>query len=298
MKLVRFAAGKDGPRIGWLEGKCVLDLSRALQAYWLVVEGRESPLPRAMLDLLRQGLAAPEFLGKVRQFVSEHRLQEAFTVGEHRLLSPIEAPGKIVALGRNYAAHALEHARTIPSEPIIFGKAPSSVIGPEEPVVYKPWLSRVDPEVEIAFVIGRGGADIPRERAAEHIAGWTVVNDVTARDMQSADIEARQPWWRSKSLDTFCPLGPCLVLPDEISLPVARDLELRVNGEIRQHDNTASMLFPPDVLVEFISRHMRLDPGDLVCTGTPEGMKPVFPGDVMEATVEGIGTLRNPVVAG
>ena len=299
MKFVRFyQAPGEAPRPGleWEGG--VLDLARALPAYRLLVEQEQAPAPLSALGLLAAGLLTVEYLGAVAAFVREHGLAERLLVSEYRLAAPIEPPSKIIALGRNYAAHALEHARAIPTEPIIFAKAPSSLVGPEAPVVYAPWLTRVDPEVELGFVIGRGGAHIPRERAGEHIAGWTVVNDVTARDMQFADIEARQPWFRSKSLDTFCPVGPCLVLPDEISLPVALDLELRVNGELRQRDNTASMLFPPEVLVEFISRHMRLEPGDLVCTGTPEGMKPVLPGDLMEATVQGIGTLRNPVLAG
>lgn len=298
MKIVRFYnAADEGPFIGLLQEDGVLDFSHAAVTYRLVTEGVVAPPPVSVSELLVEGAFTPAAFGAVVSFLDDHRLRERYLERRYRLAAPLERPGKIVALGRNYAAHALEHARAIPTEPIIFAKPPSSVIGPEEPVRYPSWLTRMDPEVELAFVIGAPAAAVTREQAARHIAAWTVVNDVTARDIQSQDIEQRQPWFRSKGMDTFCPVGPCLVLPDEIGLPVELDLEMRVNGELRQHDNTRSLLFPPDVLVEFISRFMTLEPGDLVCTGTPEGMKPVHPGDVMEATVQGIGTLRNPVAS-
>ena len=297
MQVVQYRSGQ-GLRVGLLQAAGVLDFTGAYQAYRLVVSGQAEPPYTGTEDLLAAGLFTVETFGAVVRFLQEHGLQDQYRVQEYRLEAPLRRPGKIIALGRNYAAHALEHGREIPTEPIIFAKPPSSIVGPEAPVIYKPWLTRMDPEVELAFIIGRAGADIPRERAGEHIAGWTVANDVTARDLQFQDIAQAQPWFRSKGMDTFCPLGPCIVLPDEITLPVALDLELRVNGQVRQRDNTRSLIFPPDALVAFISRYMSLEPGDLICTGTPEGMKPVLPGDLMEATVQGIGTLRNPVLAG
>ncbi|UCH36770.1 MAG: fumarylacetoacetate hydrolase family protein [Armatimonadota bacterium] len=223
-------------------------------------------------------------------------MEDAFTVESPRLLSPLARPPKILALGRNYRAHALESGLGVPDEPVFFCKASTAVIDPEQPVVIKRDLTRVDPEVELAVIIGERGADIPPERAASFVAGYTVLNDVTARDMQKDDLSKSNPWFRSKGIDTFCPLGPCIVLPDEIREPVELDLEMRVNGEVRQRDNTASLMFKIPYLIEFISHHMTIEPGDIISTGTPEGMAPIKPGDTMEAEVEGIGILRNPVV--
>jgi 2-keto-4-pentenoate hydratase/2-oxohepta-3-ene-1,7-dioic acid hydratase in catechol pathway len=194
-------------------------------------------------------------------------------------------------------AHALESAGQVPEEPIFFRKESTAVIGPEEAVVVKPGIGRVDPEVELAVVIGRAGADVRSEDAADFVAGYTILNDVTARAMQRRDIAASRPWYRSKSMDTFSPMGPWIVLRDEMSEPLELNLEMRVNGEVRQSDNTRSLLWKVPELIAFISSFVRLEPGDILSTGTPEGMKEVKPGDVMEACVEKIGVLRNPVVA-
>jgi len=307
MKVARFAyAGGEGDRIGILcapgasapgggdDG--IIDFSAAFQAYRLIEEGCLEPLCTSMLDLLEQGLFNREVFEKVLNFVSERNLGEEFFVSSPRLLAPINRPPKILALGRNYLGHARESGREAPPEPIVFCKASTSVIGPDEPVVCKKFLGRVDPELELAVVIGKEGSDIPAEKASDHVAGYTIVNDVTARDMQSADMKAANPWLRSKSIDTFCPMGPCILLADEAPEPVSLDIELRVNGEVRQKDNTANLLFKIPQLVEFISRHMTLQPGDIISTGTPAGIQAVFPGDVMECRVEKIGVLRNPVV--
>jgi 2-keto-4-pentenoate hydratase/2-oxohepta-3-ene-1,7-dioic acid hydratase in catechol pathway len=212
------------------------------------------------------------------------------------LLAPIRRPPKILALGRNYLEHARESGHEAPPEPIVFCKASSSVIGPEEPVACKKSLGRVDPEIELAVVIGKEGSDIPAEQASDYVAGYTILNDVSARDVQSADLKASNPWLRSKSIDTFCPMGPCVLLADEAPEPVSLDMELRVNGEVRQRDNTANLIFKIPQVIEFISRHMTLEPGDIISTGTPAGIQAIFPGDVMECWVEKIGILRNPVV--
>jgi 2-keto-4-pentenoate hydratase/2-oxohepta-3-ene-1,7-dioic acid hydratase in catechol pathway len=217
--------------------------------------------------------------------------------GDFKLLAPLPRPRAIYALGRNYPAHARESGVDVPEEPIVFAKAPTSVIGHEDDVVYKKWLTRVDPEAELAVVIGKQGSNIPVEQAPDYIAGYTCLNDVTARDIQKKDLANAHPWLRSKGIDTFCPMGPWLVLTDEIRLPLELDIELRVNGEVRQKDNTRSMTFDVPYLISWISRFHTLYPGDVISTGTPEGMKPVFPGDVMEVEVEGIGVLRNRVVS-
>jgi 2-keto-4-pentenoate hydratase/2-oxohepta-3-ene-1,7-dioic acid hydratase in catechol pathway len=212
------------------------------------------------------------------------------------LLAPITRPSKIVALGRNYVEHAREGGHEVPDEPILFAKAPSSIIGTGAEIVYPQGVQRLDPELELGVVIGRRGRSVREAEGLEYVAGYTIVNDVTARDLQRRDQEKKWPWFRAKSFDTFCPLGPYLVLQDEIADPQQLELTLRVNGEIRQHSTTSKMIFGVRQLVAFISQYMTLEPGDVIATGTPEGIAPLNRGDVLEGTITGLGTLVNRVV--
>lgn len=203
-------------------------------------------------------------------------------------------PSKIVAVGRNYIAHAREQNADVPPEPLIFLKPPSAVIGPGEPIRLPPQSQQVEHEAELAVVIGRRGQRIPEERAWEYILGVTCGNDVTARDLQRRDGQ----WTRSKGFDTFCPLGPWIVThlsPEEIA-----DLEIlcRVNGEVRQRGRAREMVFPIPALIAYISSIMTLEPGDVILTGTPAGVGPLRPGDWVEVEIPGVGLLGNPVVAG
>lgn len=298
MKIVRFAAeGVGAENIGVVLDEGVLNFTQALQAYQLLDEGTCACPIHSPIALMEAGLFNAEMFREVLDFAQQHGMTHRFTVRDYRILAPIERPSKIMALGRNYMAHALESGMHIPTEPIFFSKANSAVIGPDEPVVYKKFLTRVDPEAELAVIIGREGASIPEDQADRHIAGYTIMNDVTARDMQKEDLKVSSPWMRSKGIDTFGPMGPYIVLPDEIREPIELDIEMRVNGEVRQKDNTRSLMFKIPKLISYISQYHTLFPGDVISTGTPEGMKPVFPGDVMEVYVEKIGVLRNPVVA-
>jgi 2-keto-4-pentenoate hydratase/2-oxohepta-3-ene-1,7-dioic acid hydratase in catechol pathway len=204
------------------------------------------------------------------------------------LLAPCQ-PSKIVAVGRNYAAHAEEHDAPVPSEPILFLKPPTTVIGPGAAIVYPEDLSRrVDHEAELAVVIGRRARHLRLGDAADFVLGYTCANDVTARDLQRRDGQ----WTRSKAFDTFCPLGPWIVTDLDIS-----DLAIycRVNGVLHQEGRTSEMLFPVDKLLAFISAVMTLEPGDVILTGTPAGVGPLWPGDQVEVEIEGIGTLGNEV---
>ncbi len=209
--------------------------------------------------------------------------------------APILRPTKIIALGRNYLAHAHESGLSVPVEPIIFCKAPSSIIGPHEPIIYPEMLDRVDPEIELAVIIGRRAKNVSRENAFSYVAGYTILNDVSARNMQAEDLKIYSPWFRSKSFDTFCPLGPYLVLKDEIPDPHNLELKLTVNGEIRQHSNTKNMIFKLPDIISFITAHLTLVPGDIIATGTPEGMAPLYRGDVINCTISGLGTLENTI---
>ncbi len=206
-----------------------------------------------------------------------------------KLLPPV-TPGKIVCMGRNYREHAAELGHDAPQKPLIFLKAPSAVIGPEEPIVYPPDSQRVDHEGELAVVIGRRCKGIAAEDFAPYVLGYTCLNDVTARDLQEADVQ----FTRGKSFDTFCPLGPLIETQLDFA---ATTVEAYVNGERKQHAPVTDMIFSIGAILAWISRVMTLEPGDVIATGTPAGVSPMKPGDVVEVVVSGIGTLRNPVVA-
>ncbi|MEW6264988.1 MAG: fumarylacetoacetate hydrolase family protein [Thermodesulfobacteriota bacterium] len=209
---------------------------------------------------------------------------------EEVILLPPVKPGKIIAVGVNYRDHAAEMGHDLPDNPILFMKAPSSVIGPDQPILCPPQSSRVDYEAELAVVMGRRGRAISRARALEHVLGYTCLNDVTARDLQAKDGQ----WIRSKSFDTFCPLGPAI----EADLdPSNLGVEAWLNGERRQSSRTSNLIFDVPALIEFISSIMTLEPGDVIATGTPSGVGPMKPGDVIEIRIEGIGSLVNPVAA-
>ncbi|MBP6963454.1 MAG: fumarylacetoacetate hydrolase family protein [Armatimonadetes bacterium] len=298
MKVVRYIT-PDSPQesIGILLNEKVFDFTSAYQALGMLERGVcECPMHSTM-ELLEKGLFTVETFVSALDFARKHGLEDRYTVANYKLLAPVRRPSKIMALGRNYMAHALESGYHIPTEPVFFSKANSSVIGPDEPVVYKKLLTRVDPEGELAVVIGREGANIAEEEAPSYVAGYTIMNDVTARDMQRDDLKLSSPWVRSKGIDTFGPMGPWIVLPDEIREPIELDIETRVNGEVRQKDNTRSLMFKVPKLISYISSFHTLFPGDVISTGTPEGMNPVQVGDIMEVEIEGIGVLRNPVVA-
>jgi 2-keto-4-pentenoate hydratase/2-oxohepta-3-ene-1,7-dioic acid hydratase in catechol pathway len=208
--------------------------------------------------------------------------------GEVRLLAPC-LPSKVVALGVNYRSHGEEMSHRIPTEPLLFIKPSTSVIGPGDSIIYPDTSERVDYEGELGIVIKDRTSHISREEAAKHILGYTCVNDVTARDLQARDKQ----WTRGKSFDTFCPLGPCI----ETELdPYNANLETRLNGEIKQQTNTGDLVFPAYELVSFISHVMTLLPGDVIATGTSSGVGPMQPGDTVEITIDGIGTLSNYVV--
>ena len=216
------------------------------------------------------------------------------------LLAPAR-PTKIVAIGLNYRDHIKETGLDEPKSPLIFAKFPSSLVGPADEIVIDGLVTqRVDWEVELGVVVGRRMRNVSESDALDHVFGYTVGNDVSARDVQFGDGQ----WVRGKSLDTFCPLGPAVVTPEEIPDPQALALSTRVNGEVMQESSTSLMLFGVAELLSFCSRNFTLEPGDLLLTGTPWGcgefMEPkrsLRPGDLVETEVEGIGTLRNPVVA-
>jgi 2-keto-4-pentenoate hydratase/2-oxohepta-3-ene-1,7-dioic acid hydratase in catechol pathway len=252
MRIIRFSDGKNPAGWGWISGDKIG-----------VIEG--------------------DPFGVFR------RLKPTINLKDMTLLPPVN-PGKLIGIGRNYAAHARERGVDVPPVPMFFLKAPTAVIASGENVVIPPQSQRVEHEAELAVVIGKTGRWISPERASEHILGYTVANDVTARDLQQIDGQ----WGRAKGFDTFCPLGPWI---DTDFDPHEAMITCRVNGELRQMSSTHEMIYPVDQLVAFLSSVMTLLPGDVILTGTPAGIGPLLPGDILETSIEGLGMITNPVIS-
>lgn len=300
MRLVTFTSGKNPPHLGLLLGPdTVFDLTAAAGP-----DGRLG----SMLSLIEAG---PGGLAAAAEWQQRARADAALAghrhpLGQVRLLAPIPRPRKnVYCVGLNYRSHVEQNAAAlgqpveIPGIPLFFSKPVTAVIGPGEPIrLDKRLTQKLDYEVELTMVIGRRGTWIPREEAGGHIFGYTIANDVSARDLQFRTSQ----FLYGKGLDTFCPLGPCIVTPDELGDLGTAVVELYVNGEQRQHEAAGNMLFPPDEVIAALSQGITLEPGDLITLGTPGGCgyqltPPQFlqPGDTVECRVDRIGRLVNPV---
>jgi len=210
---------------------------------------------------------------------------------------PVARPQKMICLGRNYKKHAEEFNNPPPKEPIIFAKLTSSLIPHQAMIILPRNVGRVDHEGELALIISKTGKNIAESKAYEYVAGYTIMNDVTARAMQIQDIENKMPWTRTKGFDTFGPIGPAIIPIKLIPNPHQLDITVKVNGEIRQHANTSQMIFKIPELIHYISQYMTLSPGDIIATGTPAGVSELHDGDVVTVVIENIGLLENKVVS-
>jgi len=250
MRLIRFQAKKEPPQYGWINN---------------------------------------DFVGKIHgsPFGEFQRSEATLPLESLQLLAPV-LPGKIICVGRNYAEHIKETNAEVPTTPLLFLKPPTSVIGPLQTIFLPPQSQQVDHEAELAVVIGKRGRWIQPDEVSDYIYGYTVGNDVTARDLQRKDGQ----WTRSKGFDTFCPLGPWI--ETEFN-PADAMITCHVNGELRQMASTRDMIFHIDQLIAFASSIMTLEPGDIIMTGTPAGISPLNPGDIVEVAIDGIGKLRNSV---
>ena len=281
MRYLTFSApGETAPRLGILEGD------------------RVATLPGTLIDLIRSGGAAAGGL----KAAGYHRVDEI------RWHAPIPRPSKnVFCVGRNYLTHIEEGARArgvevkIPAAPVFFTKAPTAVTGPFDDI---PWdrsvTQQVDWEAELGVVIGKTGRNIPKAAALDHVFGYTVINDVTARDVQNRHFQ----FFKGKTLDGFCPIGPVVVTPDEFGHPHGKHLTLKVNGVFKQNGNTRDMIFAVDAIIASLSHGMTLEAGDIIACGTPDGCgfgrtPPEFlqDGDIMETAIEGIGEMRNRIAA-
>jgi acylpyruvate hydrolase len=288
------------PSIGVELNDGVLDIPDAASHFGRKYHVRGHSFPSTLLDLLQW----PAGINVVRQIVDRYEN----TPDDERLMThpmdsvtleaPIPRPGKIVALGKNYLDHVEETGSDVPEFPVVFTKFSSSVIGPDDPIVIPKVSSKIDWEVELGVVIGKSCKDVSEEQALDYIAGYTIINDVSARDIQMDD----EQWVRGKSLDTFCPMGPCIVTQDEMGDASGLKMHTKVNGEIKQDSSTSNLMYKVKQIISFLSKSFVLEPGDVIATGTPAGVgfvrdPPEFlkPGDNVELYIEKIGYLRNPV---
>jgi 2-keto-4-pentenoate hydratase/2-oxohepta-3-ene-1,7-dioic acid hydratase in catechol pathway len=287
MRLATLATAA-GPRAAVRDGDSYVDLYAT-----------EFSLPSSVRGLLAAG---PDALAAAAAVARSPRAVRVPTAAAF-LLPPVPDPAKILCIGLNYRDHARENNRAIPTEPVLFAKYANTLIGPGAAIRLPKVSQKVDFEAELVVVIGTGGRDIPEVTAMDYVAGYTVGHDVSARDWQFKGEEKQ--WTIGKTFDTFAPTGPHLVTADEVPDPHALPIKLRLNDETMQDSNTKEFIFTVPQLIAYLSQVVTLEPGDLIFTGTPPGVgvarkPPVFlkPGDVVEVEIEGVGMLRNPVVAG
>ena len=242
----------------------------------------------------------PDAMDRVTRWLAHPPGGERLDVGTTRLLAPIPRPPKIICIGLNYRDHAAESNLPVPETPTVFSKFPTSVIGPGHPIVLPKNSTKPDYEAEFAVVIGKGGRYIPEERWREHVFGYTIINDVSARDFQMATSQ----WMIGKTFDTFCPMGPAIVTADEIEDPHKLAISLSIGGEVLQNSNTSNLIFGVPQIISYLSSVFTLEPGDVIATGTPAGVgfartppRWLKSGDEVRIAIEGLGELVNPVLA-
>lgn len=288
MKLVTYQHAGSSPQLGAVVDGKVINLAQA----------SEGKLPNDMRAFVEMGDAA---LAQAQAIVDKGAGSDAIAESDVKLLAPIRNPSKVIAIGLNYMDHVRESGGQVPSLATMFCKYPSSIIGPGEAIRWDPSLTqKVDFEAELALVIGKRASKVREEDAYDYILGYLNCHDVSARDLQ---LEKGDQWIMGKSLDTFCPLGPYLVTKDEIPDPHNLSIKCLVNGEALQDSSTNELIFKIPYLIAYLSRGITLEPGDVITTGTPDGVgafrkPPIFlkDGDVVTVEVEGLGQLTNPCV--
>ncbi|MET0759130.1 MAG: fumarylacetoacetate hydrolase family protein [Flavobacterium sp.] len=299
MKLTTYRINHTTPRLGVVEGNHIIDVED-------VAKIKKEILPKTMLDLIDLGLSEVARIQiLIDSLTAEERSNCIYPLSNAILLAPIPKPRKnIIGIGLNYTEHVAESARTLdtsndlPQQPVIFSKPPTTITGTNTEIILNTKLTQqLDWEVELAVIIGKKGKYVPAAKAMDYVFGYTVINDISARDCRRSG-----QWIVSKGQDTFAPMGPFLVTKDEIPNPHNLNLSLKVNGVEKQNSNTQFMLFNINDLIEDLSTVFTLEPGDIIATGTPAGVGAgrnpqewMWDGDVVEATVEGIGTIVNTI---
>ncbi|WP_163536283.1 fumarylacetoacetate hydrolase family protein [Gracilibacillus sp. YIM 98692] len=309
MKLITYTV--DGySRLGAItDGNKVIDLNFAYQAQ-LQSEGKyrykeiaEAFIPSEMKTFLQGGKESMDLAKHAVEYALKHANsfphKLVYNKDAIKIEAPLNSPEKMVCVGHNYREHILEMGRELPTNPVLFAKFPNTIIGPEDDIPYYPISEQLDYEAEFAFIVGKQAWNVSEQEALEYVAGYTIVNDVTYRDIQRRTLQ----WLQGKAVEGSAPMGPWIVTSDELTDPSGLEVVLTVNGEERQHSNTKNLVFTVQKLVAFLSKLMKLEPGDVVLTGTPGGVgaardPQVFlkDGDVVNITVNGVGTLENKVV--
>lgn len=307
VKLITFTE-QGVSRIGAIEDGKVIDLHAAFEKK-LESEGKlrfkqiaEAYVPQDMNGFLQGGKESLDYAKEAVAFALKHEKykgkQLVFSKEDVKVEAPVPSPGKMICVGHNYREHILEMGREIPPYPVVFAKFANTVIGPEDDIPHYPISDQLDYEAEFAFVIGKRARNVSQAEALDYVAGYTIVNDVTYRDLQRRTLQ----WLQGKTVDGSAPMGPWLVTTDELSDPSGLEVVLTVNGEERQRSNTKNLVFSVQYLVEFLSGLMTLEPGDVILTGTPGGVgvardPQVFlkDGDVVRIEIDGIGALENKV---
>ena len=258
----------------------------------------EVPYNGSMKDWIIRCEESPEKLVRLKESISRSDTVK-HDISDIRIKAPLTNPEKMIFVGLNYYDHAKESNMEVPKVPVLFPKYNNSIVGPEDNVIIPTEVTQCDYEVELAIVIGKTAKHVSIDSAMDHVFGYTIINDVSSRDIQLGEAQ----WTRGKAIDTFSPMGPCIVTHEEIPDPQQLSLSLKLNGEVMQDSNTQEMIFNVPYLISFLSKTITLSPGDIISTGTPLGVgmgqnPPVWlkEGDVTEAIVEGIGTLRNRYV--
>ncbi|MBZ6489476.1 fumarylacetoacetate hydrolase family protein [Priestia aryabhattai] len=310
MKLITFSREGIRQKVGAIVNEKVIDLHVAYKSL-LTFEGKiraqqiaDAFVPEDMIEFLQGGDESIEFAKKGIEYALKNETDSGYRLvydlNEVKVEAPVPAPGKMICVGHNYREHILEMKRELPPYPVIFAKFANTVIGPQDDIPFFPISEQLDYEAEFAFVIGKRARNVSQADALDYVVGYTIVNDVTYRDIQRRTLQ----WLQGKTVEGSAPMGPWLVTSDELQVPSGLEVVLTVNGKERQRSNTANLVFSVQYLVEFLSNLMTLEPGDIILTGTPGGVgvarnPQVFlnDGDVVKIEIDKIGVLENRVAS-
>jgi 2-keto-4-pentenoate hydratase/2-oxohepta-3-ene-1,7-dioic acid hydratase in catechol pathway len=297
MRTFAYLSPSGEPRIGVVYENVRYDFTRIWQIFKEIRNSPRTPDYHFIQLMIETGNFSAEDLLEVIEEVKGFRgLEDLIIKGEITYDVPIQRPTKIICMARNYRKHAEEFNSEVPTSPKVFLKSTAALLPNEGAIRIPHDIGRVDHEIELAVIIGETATQVSEEEAMKHVAGYTIANDVTARSLQKEAKDKGEPWTLCKGMDTFLPIGPYVVPADAIDDPHNLNIELTVGDETRQKSNTSYMLFSIPTIISYVSQYITLMPGDIICTGTPEGVGPIKSGDLVQCKIEGLGVLRNTAI--